>query len=367
MSIAEKLTTIAENEQRVYEAGVQKGIVSAIPTIYEETNPQWIGSEYLFDVTSGVYLDIGEIALYKGLKIRAEIYNEEEVVGGYGIEPRLRIEDGAADEMNDLCVCNSILNYNAEKKRYETETTIKNTPKNGQVKIGIWTDAIPTEHSPFGNIRIYTDDPDYAEYFYKRAEWSRFWNAYQQNGNRTNYKQAFYDRGWTDENYRPKYKIVAVGEFNSAYRESKMTSLSNLDTSGATNFNTTFYNTDLITIDKLDLSNATTLTSTFAHSSDLHTIGELVSSENTVWASNTFDNCTALVNLTFSENSVIATNFNCAKATALSHDSLMSIVNALKDYSPEKDVYTCTLGSTNLANLSTEEKAVATQKGWTLA
>ena len=133
----------------------------------------------------------------------------------------------------------------------------------------------------------------------------------------------------------------------------------------STNFNTTFYHTDLRTIDKLDLSSATALTSTFAHSTALHTIGELVSSENTVWASNTFDNCTALKNLTIT--GVIATNFNCAKATSLSHDSLMSVVNALKDYSQEDGTRTCTIGSTNLAKLSDTEKAIATGKGWTLA
>ena len=53
-----------------------------------------------------------------------------------------------------------------------------------------------------------------------------------------------------------------------------------------------------------------------------------------------------------------------AKGTALTHDSLMSIINNLATVTKTQ---TLTLGSTNLAKLSSEEKAIATNKGWTLA
>ena len=46
------------------------------------------------------------------------------------------------------------------------------------------------------------------------------------------------------------------------------------------------------------------------------------------------------------------------------HDSLMSIINNLATVTTTQ---TLTLGSTNLAKLSSEEKAIATNKGWTLA
>jgi hypothetical protein len=51
------------------------------------------------------------------------------------------------------------------------------------------------------------------------------------------------------------------------------------------------------------------------------------------------------------------------RQTKLTHDSLMSIINALP---VSTGGYTCTLNATNLAKLTDEEKAIAIDKGWTL-
>ena len=48
-------------------------------------------------------------------------------------------------------------------------------------------------------------------------------------------------------------------------------------------------------------------------------------------------------------------------------ESLLSILNALKDYSSSTSSWVCTLGTTNLEKLTEEQKAIATEKGWTLA
>ena len=50
----------------------------------------------------------------------------------------------------------------------------------------------------------------------------------------------------------------------------------------------------------------------------------------------------------------------------LTHDCLVNMLLSLKDRS-ELTAQTLTVGSTNLAKLSNEEKAIATQKNWTLA
>jgi hypothetical protein len=61
------------------------------------------------------------------------------------------------------------------------------------------------------------------------------------------------------------------------------------------------------------------------------------------------------------KNINISLNFSyCAYLT---HDSLMSIINNLATVTSTK---TLTLGTTNLAKLSDEEKAIATNKGWTV-
>lgn len=56
-------------------------------------------------------------------------------------------------------------------------------------------------------------------------------------------------------------------------------------------------------------------------------------------------------------------DLSLSKHNVLSHDSLMNVINALCENGTKK----LTLGETNLAKLTDEEKAIATSKGWTLA
>ena len=58
-------------------------------------------------------------------------------------------------------------------------------------------------------------------------------------------------------------------------------------------------------------------------------------------------------------------NLDLSPCTALTHDSLMNVINKAADVTASPA--TLTLGSDNLAKLSDEEKAIATGKGWTLA
>ena len=51
----------------------------------------------------------------------------------------------------------------------------------------------------------------------------------------------------------------------------------------------------------------------------------------------------------------------------LSRDSLLSIINILKDYSDTGTSQTLTIGETALARLTDDDISIATNKGWTLA
>lgn len=62
----------------------------------------------------------------------------------------------------------------------------------------------------------------------------------------------------------------------------------------------------------------------------------------------------------------LRTSLNLRYLTSLSHDSLVYLINNLYDRSTTTTA-TLTLGTTNLSKLTEEEKAVATEKGWTLA
>lgn len=74
-----------------------------------------------------------------------------------------------------------------------------------------------------------------------------------------------------------------------------------------------------------------------------------------------FDGCTNLVN--FGGLSGVNVKFDLSPCTKLSHESLLNVINNLENVTSST---TLTLGSTNLAKLTDEEKAIATGKGWTL-
>lgn len=83
---------------------------------------------------------------------------------------------------------------------------------------------------------------------------------------------------------------------------------------------------------------------------------------------NAFYDCGALENLTI-EGVIGQNGFNVQWSTKLSHDSLMSILNALADKSTDTSgtQWIVTIGTENLAKLTDAEKRIAFQKGWDLA
>lgn len=116
------------------------------------------------------------------------------------------------------------------------------------------------------------------------------------------------------------------------------------DTSNGQNFNRMCDSCNKLTSVKLNLSKATNVT-------------------------NILYNCKALVDLDI-EGTIYITGLDLSSCTALSHDSLMNVINALADYSSDTSgkVYHLILGPTNLAKLNDDEKAIATnKKRWTLS
>lgn len=81
-----------------------------------------------------------------------------------------------------------------------------------------------------------------------------------------------------------------------------------------------------------------------------------------------FNGCTALTDLNM--NGAILPKMNLTDwilylRTSLTAESLVSVLNALQQLN-EGESYTCQLGADNLAKLTDEQKAIATNKGWTL-
>lgn len=78
-----------------------------------------------------------------------------------------------------------------------------------------------------------------------------------------------------------------------------------------------------------------------------------------------FQYCKNLENVTF-ENGFNCSGLNLSASTKFSVDTMIAMFNALADRTG-LSAYTLTLGNTNLAKLSNEQIAIATEKNWTLA
>ena len=176
-----------------------------------------------------------------------------------------------------------------------------------------------------------------------------------------------------------------------------------LDTSNVTNTNQMFYGcTNLTTIPQLDTSKVNTMSYMFGSCTRLTTISQLDTSSVTNMAymfsecirlatipqlngekitilSGAFSNCKLLENFNgiinlgqgyLTTQSANYSNYKLilSNSTKLTHDSLINVINNLYDIKtkgvkPQQLV----LGSTNLAKLTAEEVAIATNKGWTVS
>lgn len=95
----------------------------------------------------------------------------------------------------------------------------------------------------------------------------------------------------------------------------------------------------ITTIPKLDVSNGTNLNDMFYQCLELTNFGGLLN---------------------------VKTSYSLISCNKLSYDSLLNVLNGLADLTGSTS-QKLTLGTTNLAKLTDEEKAIATNKNWTLA
>lgn len=137
------------------------------------------------------------------------------------------------------------------------------------------------------------------------------------------------------------------------------------DFSNATGARNLFQESHFVTIPNVVMPKCTTVSEMFVGCERLTTIERLDWSSATNVSSNTFYRCSKLANITF--EGTINTPLRLSYCTKLTTASLLSLFEALVDRTAEEEVYTLTLGSTLLSKLSTEQKAIATNKGWVLA
>lgn len=129
---------------------------------------------------------------------------------------------------------------------------------------------------------------------------------------------------------------------------------------------------------QLDTSKVTTMTSMFNYCKKIYEVPALNGSKLTSIGS-CFSNCSELtifggiINLGEAYPTTTSANFTnytltLSVCTKLTHDSLMNVINNLYDIKSKGcKTQKLVLGSTNLAKLTSDEIAIATNKGWTVS
>lgn len=184
----------------------------------------------------------------------------------------------------------------------------------------------------------------------------------------------------------PQLNTSKVDNMNNMFSGcSSLESIPLLDTSNVTSMNSTFYNCrSLTTVPQLNTSKVTDMYSTFYNCSSLTAVPLLDTSKvknmsqlfwycgnlqtvpafdctNVTNMNNIFTSCSSLKSILMTGMKV---SFDISASTLFERADLLIILNNLTTVTTTK---TLKMGATNLARLTDEDKAIATNKGWTLA
>ena len=150
-----------------------------------------------------------------------------------------------------------------------------------------------------------------------------------------------------------EYAFYNCYSLTSAIIANSVTSIGRSAFNGCRNLISIVLSKNLTTIDTAAFNICSSLTS-IKLSNNITTIGD-----------NVFHSCFGLTDVII-ENGFNANNLDLSASTKYTHDTILSWLNALYDRTG-LDAYRLIIGSTNLQKLTDEEKAIATNKNWTLA
>ena len=211
----------------------------------------------------------------------------------------------------------------------------------------------------------------------KQAEYDRFWDAYQQNGTRTDYRFAFAGFGWTAEFLRPKYPIRPTGAAGMLFHSIQDPNLKDLrahidacgievDLSKALNIEQLFNGSVVETYGVIDARGATNLNYILYAAKSMRSVSKIIIKDDGSQSVVSFaQNCLALEDITI-EGVFGQTGLSFQWSTKLSKASITSIVNALSAAAGGLSV-TFSRTAVNNAFTTDEWSALAgTRSNWTI-
>lgn len=210
----------------------------------------------------------------------------------------------------------------------------------------------------------------------KQEEYNRFWDAFQQNGTRTDYENAF-RVGWDDTNFKPKYDIAPVGNCSQTFQNSGVTDVKGIceaqgvtfDFSKVTYSSNPFHNSKITRLPLIDISNIPNCAAIFNYVKELVWVDSVVLNEN---GTQTFGTgvgynwtlySAKLTHLPIS--GTIGTNCYFNSCNLLDDETIQSIIDALKDLTGAT-AQTLTFHKDVGAKLTQAQKDAISAKNWTL-
>ena len=222
----------------------------------------------------------------------------------------------------------------------------------------------------------------------KQEEYDRFWDVFQENGNRQSYYMAFQSSGhasWDENNFRPKYDIrpittaqymfYSVGSFaQKTYSLKEWLNNSGvvLDMSQCKYCTYGFIGawfTDIPYIDFSGISTNYDIMETFRNCIHLHTIDGIRVKPELLYTG-TFHGCGKLENILF--DGEIGNDIDFHWSPLLTVESLRSILTALSKNSTYASGKTITFNTASKAVIEADSECVsqlasAVSAGWTIA
>lgn len=219
------------------------------------------------------------------------------------------------------------------------------------------------------NVNQYADGFEDGE----KSALDEFWGTIQNYGQPKNFSSYFITAyAWNDSTFNPRFDFICTSAA-MMFQYSKITKLAEklkernlkLDTSACSQVNQMFQGASIKDVPRLDITKAQYVSYMFGTNAKVETIEGLIFSKTTGSASSTnfFYQASKLTHCKF-EGKIHINDLNLSDCVLLDKESLLSLLNCLAETETTKTV---TLGATNLAKLTDEEKAIATEKGWDLA
>ena len=196
-----------------------------------------------------------------------------------------------------------------------------------------------------------------------------FWDSFQDNGNRTDYKNAFYGQGWNDTTFKPQHNITPVGDAGSIFQNCKITNLKEileknnvtLDFSGVTAAAYPFQHSSITHIGTLDCRNMSNMGYILNNAQLVESVDKIILKED---GSQSFGNIAFTFARSLKEirfEGAIGQSLSFIHCNSLSSDSVQDIIDHLATVTTAQ---TITFHSS--ITLADSQKEIIKNKGWTL-